>query len=105
MRTLPHVVKSVMTKIQTISVTKSKQTSSINKAKICSIEVLKEPTEETIDDCAVPLFLHSLDNVYDMPSCVVPTFSSLLEQYKSLFRTSPGSTTVAEHFIPTTGTV
>ena len=38
-----------------------------------------------------------------MPSCVVPTLLPLLEQYKSLFRTSPGSTTVAEHFIPTTG--
>ena len=75
-----------------------------NKAKICTIEVLKEPTEEAIDDCAVPLFVRSLDNVYDMPPCVVPTLSSLLEQYKSVFRTSPGSTTVAEHFIPTTGT-
>ena len=42
-------------------------------------------------------------NEYDMPLCVVPTVLPLLEQYKSLFWTSPGSTTVAEHFIPTTG--
>jgi len=47
-------------------------------------------------------YLDSLDNEYDMPSCVVPTLLPLLEQYKSLFRTSPGSTTVAEHFISTT---
>ena len=33
-----------------------------NKAKICVIEVLKEPTEEATDDCAVPLFIQSLDN-------------------------------------------
>ena len=39
-----------------------------------------------------------------MLSCVVPTLLPLLEQHKSLFRTSHGSTTVAEHFIPTTGT-
>ena len=38
-----------------------------------------------------------------MPSCVVPTLLPLLEQYKSLFQTSPGSTTKAEHFIFTTG--
>lgn len=75
-----------------------------DRAKICAIEVLKEPTEETIDDCAVPLFINSLDNKYDIPSCVVPTLLPLLEQYKNLFRGSPGSTTVAEHFIPTTGT-
>ena len=75
-----------------------------NKAKICAIEVLKEPTEEAINDCAVPLFIQSLDNVHDVPSCAVPTLSLLLEQYKSLFRMSPGSTTVAEHFIPTSGT-
>ena len=48
-------------------------------------------------------YLDSLDNEYDIPSCVVPTLLTLLEQYKSLFRTSPGCTTVAEHFIPTTG--
>ena len=74
-----------------------------NKAKICAIELLKEPTEEAIDDCAVPLFVNSLNNEYDMPSCVVLTLLPLLEQYKSLFRGSSGSTTVAEHFIPTTG--
>ena len=45
-----------------------------------------------------------LDNVYDAPSCAVPTLSLLLEQYKSLFRMLPGSTTVAKHFIPTSGT-
>ena len=74
-----------------------------SKAKICTIELLKAPTQEAIDDCVVPLFVDSLDNEYDMPSCVVSTLLPLLEQYKSLFRTSPCSTTVAEHFIPTTG--
>ena len=38
-----------------------------------------------------------------MPSRVVPTLLPLLNQYKSLFRMSPGSTMVAENFIPITG--
>ena len=74
-----------------------------NKAKICAVEALKEPTEESIDECAVPLCVESLCN-YDVPPCAVPILSSLLEQYKCLFRKSPGSTTLAEHFIPITGT-
>ena len=75
-----------------------------NKAKICAVEALKEPTEESIDEFAVPLCVESLCNEYDVPPCAVPILSSLLEQYKCLFRKSPGSTTLAEHFIPTTGT-
>ena len=38
-----------------------------------------------------------------MPVCAIPTFLPILNEYKSLFRTSPGKTTAAEHFIPTTG--
>ena len=73
-----------------------------NKAKICAIEALKEPTGEAIDDCDVHFFVESLFTEHDMPLCVVPTLSSLLEQYKSLFCMLPGSTTLTEHFIPRT---
>jgi len=73
------------------------------KAKICAVEMLTEPSEEVVDDCAVPLFGESVCSKYDMPSCVTPTFLPILEQYKTLFLTSPGSTTLAKHFIPTTG--
>ena len=48
-----------------------------SKAKVCAIELLKEPTQEAIDDCAVPLFVDSLDNKYDLPSCAVPTLLPL----------------------------
>ena len=65
---------------------------------------MTEPSEESIDECAVPLFVDSVCNECDVPSCAIPTLSSLIEQYKSLFRKAPGSTTLAEHFIPTTGT-
>ncbi len=33
--------------------------------------------------------------------CPMPLLSSLLEEYKDLFRTAPGQTDIAEHFIPT----
>ena len=70
-----------------------------NKAKICAVEALNEPTEDSIDECAVPLFTESCCNQYDVPSCTVPILSSLLEKYKGLFQTLPGSTNLAEHFI------
>ena len=66
------------------------------KNKICVVKALTETTEESIDDCAVPLF--------DMPVCAIPTFLPILNDYRSLFRTSPRRKTMAEHFIPTTGT-
>ena len=40
-----------------------------------------------------------------MRLCTVRTFLSLIEQCKSLFWKSPGSTTLAENFIPTTGSL
>ena len=73
------------------------------KNKICAVKAIAETTEESIDDCAVPLFGKNLVE-FDMPVCAIPTFLPILNDYKSLFRTSPGRTTVAEHFIPTTGT-
>ena len=67
------------------------------------MKALTETTEESIDDCEVPLFGKSSVE-FDMPVCAIPTFLTILNDYKSLFRTSPGRTTVAEHFIPITGT-
>ena len=70
---------------------------------ICAVEALMETTEESIDDCAVPLFgKKSLE--FDIPVCTNPAFLPLLDKNKGLFRTSPGSTTLAEHLIPITGT-
>ena len=71
--------------------------------KVCAVNVLTDTTEDTIDNCAVPLFGKELLQ-YDIPVCEVPAFICLLDQYKHLFRTCPGHTTIAEHFIPTTGT-
>ena len=71
--------------------------------KVCAFYVLTDTTEDTIDNCAEPLFVK--ENLqYDIPVCKVPAFICVLDQYKHLFRTYPGHTTIAEHFIPTTGT-
>ena len=38
-----------------------------------------------------------------MPKCQDQTFIKILEQYRQLFRTTPGKTSVAEHYTPTEG--
>ena len=72
------------------------------KAKVCTLGTNGEVSEEAIDECAIPLFGKSPQ--YDMPQCCAPAFSSVLGEYQELFRTSPGQTNMAEHFIPTSGT-
>ena len=76
------------------------------KAKICAVysESSSELTEEVVDDCAIPRFSTTTGPDYDMPQCSTDSLSLLLNEYQELFRTSPGCTTAAEHFIPTSGT-
>ena len=51
------------------------------KNKICAVEALTETTEESIDDCAVPLFgKKSLE--FDIPVCTNPAFLPLLDKNK-----------------------
>ena len=71
--------------------------------KTCAVNVLTETTEDLVDDCAIPLF-GKKPLQYDIPLCNISTLAPLLDQYRNLFKTCPGSTNVAEHFIPTTGT-
>ena len=76
------------------------------KAKICAVysESSSKLTEEVVDDCAIPRFSTTTGPDYDMPQCSTDSLSLLLNEYQELFRTSPGCTTAAEHFIPTSGT-
>ena len=76
------------------------------KAKICAVdgESSSELTEEVVDDCAIPRFSTTTGPDYDMLQCSTDSLSRLLNEYQELFRTSPGCTTAAEHFIPTSGT-
>ena len=71
------------------------------KAQYCVAITLREMTEEVVDDCAIPQFGRSQGLSYD---CTTPVLLPLIEEYKDLFQTTPGTTTVSQHFIPTTGT-
>ena len=56
-------------------------------------------SEEALDECAIPLFGQPF--AYDMPPCPHEQLSSVMQDYKELFRTRPGQTNLAKHFIPT----
>ena len=72
------------------------------KMKASPVSCVSQSPEEAIDDYAVPIFDVKTSS-YDLPECGDPALLSLVEAHKELFRTSPRHTTVAEHFIPTTG--
>ena len=57
-----------------------------------------ESEGDTIEECAVPQF--GKGPVFDIPSCM-PELSGVIERYKHLFSTVPGSTNMAFHTIET----
>ena len=72
-------------------------------AKTRAVVSTRELTDESLDDCTVPLFYKSHTPTHELPLCPLLLLSSLLEEHKDLFRTAPGHTDIAEHFIPTSG--
>ena len=67
----------------------------------CTIVALEQPSADLIDECAVPNF-NELPQL-ELPECPLTAFHTVVEEYKNLFRTTPGVTEVAYHFIPTKG--
>ena len=74
----------------------------LHKMKAAAVPSTFQSTDETVDDWAVPIF-DSTSAAYDFPIWSDPNQLILLETHKQLFNTSPGRTTITEHFIPTTG--
>ena len=68
--------------------------------KYCGI-IGVDDQEENINECPVPIFDQPIQ--IEFPHCANPTFDHVLQEYKGLFRTSPGKTTAAHHYIPTNG--
>ena len=72
--------------------------------KACAVASSMELTDETLDDCTVPLFSKPLTPNHEMPHCPLPHLSSILDEYKDLFWTSPGYTDLAstsfQHLVP-----
>ena len=71
------------------------------KKKRFAAAVLEDQTADVVDESAIPRFGGPV--TYDFPKCEVSTFTSVIKEYKELFRTTPGSTTAAQHYIPTSG--
>ena len=69
------------------------------KKKCYAAAVLEDQTADVVDECAIPRFSGPV--TYDFPKCKAKTFMSVIKEYKDLFRTTPGSTTAAQHYIPT----
>lgn len=54
-----------------------------------------------MDECSIPNF--GADVSYDLPTCTNSTLTSVITEYKDLFRNQPGLTSEAQHYIHTTG--
>ena len=72
-----------------------------SQARACAITALEQPGTGVVDECAVPNYDDSPS--LELPECPVPAFHSVVREYQDLFRTTPGVTKEAYHFIPTTG--
>ena len=70
-------------------------------AKACLVTATQEAGADVIDECAIPKY-HRPPS-FQLPECSLPSLDPLLEEYRDLFRTIPGVTAAAQHFIPTTG--
>ena len=55
------------------------------KNKVCEVKTLNDTTDETIDDCTLPLFSKNLLQ-YDITVCNVPAVVPLLSQCKHLLK-------------------
>ena len=62
-----------------------------------------ECAEAVVNDCAIHKLGKSETTPYGLPSCSSPDLSSLCREFKELFRSTPGTTTMTQHFVPTVG--
>lgn len=67
------------------------------KRKQCAAAVIDDPSSNMIDECSVPKYGDPLK--FDQPSCNDADINRLLDKYKDLFRSIPGLTTLAHHYI------
>ena len=72
-----------------------------SKSKICSMVTVMDPTTDIIDECTIPKF--DRQTIWDRPECEVPGLMSVVQEFKDPFSTSPGVTSEAHHYIPTSG--
>ena len=72
------------------------------KTKMCAAAAIDDTTAwDAIDECAIPQF--GGPPHFEFPECPRPSLAPIVEEYKDLFRTQPGMTSAALHYIPTKG--
>ena len=69
--------------------------------KVCSVMAVTDPAIEIVKDAVIPLFGEPV--AFEYPGNIPSAFLPVVNQYKHLFRSLPGSTTIAYHHIPTHG--
>ena len=70
-------------------------------ARACAIAAVDEMESDMVDDCAIPLY-HKPTSI-ELPECSREGLCAVVKEHEYLFRTTPGVTQAATHFIPTTG--
>ena len=71
-------------------------------SKIHSAVAAVSQDEDVVDECAIPKFGNLMAS-FDLPECPRPELRNVVDEFKALFRTLPGKTDNADHYIPTTG--
>ena len=74
----------------------------IQKAKSTShfAAATRSQDEDVVDECAVPKF-GNLVASFELPECPRSELKTVVGKFKTLFRTLPGKTDYADHYIPT----
>ena len=71
------------------------------KAKRCATAAVSATSDhDIVEECSIPRYDKPL--TYDVPLCSDLNIGEVLKEYKYLFRSVPGATTLAYHHIPTT---
>ena len=69
----------------------------------CTIAREAELSDNTVDECAIPHFNEA--STCELPDCAnLPGMSPLIQEFSQLFSSTPGKTSLAKHFVPTSGT-
>jgi hypothetical protein len=69
----------------------------------CTIAREAELSDNTVGECAIPHFNEA--STCELPDCAnLPGMSPLIQEFSQLFSSTPGKTSLAKHFVPTSGT-
>ena len=71
------------------------------KAKRCAVAVIGNSNHDIVDECSIPQYHKPIS--FDIPTCIDTAIRGIPKKYQHFFRSTPGMTTLTDHYIPTTG--